>query len=130
MALNCCLYCDVLYVTAHGADVLFVTSPHLPSLSFLDVDTSRGKRTTQLDLNDPADAETLRSLVRDADVFLQSYRPHGLAEHGFGPEDSAALRPGIVHACLTGFAPGGPWGDVKSVSFSPCPLPLYQRMNE
>ena len=69
---------------AHGADVLLVTSPHLPSLPFLDVDTSRGKRTTRLDLNGPADAETLRALV-----FLQAYRPHGLASRGFGPEDYA-----------------------------------------
>lgn len=102
-------------MTAHGADVLLVTSPHLPSLPFLDVDTSRGKRTTQLDLNEPADIETLRALVRDADVFLQSYRPRGLAARGFGPEDCAAWRPGIVHASLTGFSPGGPWQDVKSV---------------
>ncbi|KAI0279613.1 CoA-transferase family III domain-containing protein [Russula aff. rugulosa BPL654] len=101
-------------LATHGADVLLVTSPHLPSLPFLDVDTSRGKRTTQLDLNNPADAETLRALLRDADVFLQSYRPRGLAARGFGPEDCAALRPGIVHASLTGFSPGGPWQDVKS----------------
>jgi crotonobetainyl-CoA:carnitine CoA-transferase CaiB-like acyl-CoA transferase len=101
---------------AHGADVLLVTSPHLHSLPFLDAETSRGKRTTQLDLNNPASAETLRALVCDADVFLQSYRPGGLAARGFGPEDCAALRPGIVHASLTGFSPGGPWEDVKSVS--------------
>ena len=82
------------------------------------MDTSRGKRTTQLDLNSPTDAETLRALVRDADVFLQSYRPGGLAARGFGPESCAALRPGIVHASLTGFSPGGPWQDVKSVGFS------------
>jgi crotonobetainyl-CoA:carnitine CoA-transferase CaiB-like acyl-CoA transferase len=99
----------------HGADVLLVTSPHLPSLPFLDVDTSRGKRTTQLDLNNTADAEMLRALVRDADVFLQPYR---LAARGFGPEDCAALCPGIVHASLTGLPPGGPWQDVKSVGSS------------
>ena len=101
---------------AHGADVLLVTSPRLPSLPFLDVETSRGKRTTQLDLDAPADAEKLRTLVRDADVFVQSYRPGGLVERGFGPEACAAMRPGIVHASLAAFSPGGPWQDVKSVS--------------
>ena len=88
---------------AHGADVLLVTSPHLPFLPFLDVDTSRGKRTTQLDLNYPTDVETLRALVRDADVFL-----HTVISSGFGPDDCVALRPGIVHASLMGFSPGGP----------------------
>jgi hypothetical protein len=34
-------------------------------------------------------------------VFLQAYRPHGLA----GPKDCAALHPGIGHASLTGFSP-------------------------
>lgn len=100
---------------AHGADVLHVTSPRLPSLPLLDVETSRGKRTTQLDLDVPADAEKLRALLRDADVFLQSYRPGGLAARGFGPEKCAEMRPGIVHASLTAFSPGGPWKDVKSV---------------
>jgi len=115
---------------AHGADVLLVTSPDLPSLPFLDVDTSRGKRTTQLDLNSSADAETLRALVRDTDVFLQAYRPRGLAARGFGPKDCAALRPGIVHASLTGFSPGGPWQDVKSVGFLSSLAPLLFPENE
>jgi crotonobetainyl-CoA:carnitine CoA-transferase CaiB-like acyl-CoA transferase len=100
---------------AHGADVLLVTSPNLPALPFLDIETSRGKRTTQLDLNIPTDAAKLRTLLSDADVFLQSYRPGGLSARGFSPEACAELRPGIVHASITAFSPGGPWQDVKSV---------------
>jgi hypothetical protein len=44
--------------------------------------TSRGKRTTQLGLNAPADP--LRMLVRDADIFIQPYRLSSLEERGFG----------------------------------------------
>jgi hypothetical protein len=94
--------------------VLLVTSPNLPSLPFLDIETSRGKRTTQLDLNVPTDAAKLRALLSDADVFLQSYRPGGLAGRGFSPEACAEMRPGIVHASIAGFSLGGPWQDVKS----------------
>ena len=50
-------------------------------------------------------------------MFLQASRPQGLAACGSGPEDCAALRPGIEHAFLKGFSPGGPWEDVKSVGF-------------
>ena len=71
----------------HGADVLWVTSPNLPALPMIDLDTSRGKRTTQLDLNNSTDSECLRSLVKDADVFLQAYRPGGLASRGFSVEE-------------------------------------------
>ncbi|PIL35193.1 hypothetical protein GSI_02983 [Ganoderma sinense ZZ0214-1] len=98
-------------LAGHGADVLWVTSPKLPALPNLDVDTSRDKRTTQLDLNDPADRQTFASLVKDADVFLQSYRPGGLASKGFGVEQVAKARPGIVYASLTAFGWEGPWKD-------------------
>ena len=101
---------------AHGADALLVTSPRLPALPFLDADTSRGKRATQLDLTTAADRETLHTLVKDADVFLQAYRPGGLREKGFGPEDVARARPGIVYASLTAYGWEGPWKDRRGVS--------------
>ncbi|KAF7323878.1 hypothetical protein MKEN_00609200 [Mycena kentingensis (nom. inval.)] len=98
-------------LAAHGADVLLVTSPSLPALPTLDVDTSRGKRTTQLDLTLPEDQATLRTLTSDADVFLQAYRPGGLESKGFGPEELAKLRPGIICANLRAWGWEGPWRD-------------------
>ena len=103
---------------AHGADVLLVTSPNLPSLPLIDIDTSRGKRTTQLDLTLPSDRETLSTLVKDADVFLQAYRPGGLSAKGFGPADLAKLQPGIVYASLTAWGWEGPWKDRRGVCLS------------
>ncbi|KAI0642994.1 CoA-transferase family III [Trametes meyenii] len=96
-------------LAAHGADVLWITSPKLPALPMLDVDTSRGKRTTQLDLNQPASREKLASLVDEANVFLQAYRPGGLASKGFGVEDVVKRRPGIVYASLCAYGWEGPW---------------------
>jgi len=98
-------------LAAHSADVLLVTSPDLPDLPLLDIETSRGKRTTQLDLNLPSDHEILTSLAQDTDVFLQAYRPGGLREKGFGPEHLAKARPGIVYAGLTAYGWEGPWKD-------------------
>ncbi|KAJ7725372.1 CoA-transferase family III [Mycena metata] len=98
-------------LAAHGADVLLVTSPSLPSLPELDADTSRGKRTTQLDLTIPTDHEKLKGLASNADVFLQAYRPGSLASKGFGPKELAALHPGIIAASLTAWGWEGPWKD-------------------
>ncbi|TFY51298.1 hypothetical protein EVG20_g11065, partial [Dentipellis fragilis] len=94
-------------LAAHGADVLHVTSPNLHSEPLLDTETSRGKRTTQLDLNNEADSSTLWDLVKEADVFLQSYRPNSLAQRGFGPNAVAEARPGIVYASLSGYGHEG-----------------------
>lgn len=95
----------------HGADVLKITAAHLPDSGETDIDTGIGKLSAQLDLREAAGMETLRTLVRGADVFSQSYRPGALAARGFSPEDLAALRPGIVCVSLSAWGPTGPWKD-------------------
>ena len=96
-------------LAAHGAEVLHVTGPHLPSLPPLVMDTGRGKRCAALDLRQAADQATLRGLAAGADVFLQGYRPGAIAGHGFAPEDLAAIRPGIVCVSLSAYGHVGPW---------------------
>jgi crotonobetainyl-CoA:carnitine CoA-transferase CaiB-like acyl-CoA transferase len=93
----------------HGADVLRITAAHLPSLGYQEYDTGHGKLSAYLDLRQPAELETLRTLVRDADVFSQGYRPGTLGARGLSPEDLAALRPGIVYVSLCAFSHAGPW---------------------
>lgn len=82
----------------HGADVIWITSPNLPSLPGSDRDVSRGKRTVQLDLDTNAGQDKLRELVKDADVFIQSYRPGSLEKRGFGAEELRKLNPGLIYA--------------------------------
>ena len=96
-------------LAAHGADVLLVTATHLPSLYPLVVDTGRGKASTALDLRQPGARDTLASLARDADIFVQGYRPGAVAGHGFSPDELARLRPGIVYVSLCAYGHEGPW---------------------
>jgi hypothetical protein len=99
-------------LAAHGADVLWVTSPNLEDQPSLDRDFARGKRTIRLDINDEQDRVALDGLLTDADVFLQSYRPGSLARKGLSPERLAAKsKNGIVCANLSAYGPSGPWRD-------------------
>ena len=98
-------------LAAHGADVLLITAPHLPAIPPLVIDTGRGKRSAQLDLRDAASAAQLRTLLGDADIFVQGYRPGGLAALHFSPEQAAALRPGIVYVSLCAYGYEGPWAN-------------------
>jgi crotonobetainyl-CoA:carnitine CoA-transferase CaiB-like acyl-CoA transferase len=93
----------------HGADVLHIASPSLPTIDLFEMDTGHGKRQAWLDLNDELGSETLRSLIAQADVFSQGYRLGSLARRGFGPEDVARLRPGIVYVSENAFGHEGPW---------------------
>ena len=93
----------------HGADVLAVSAAHLPNIEPLVIDTGRGKRSAQTDMCTSEGRDALRKLVRDADVFLQAYRPGALASHGFSPEELCALRPGLVYVTLSAYSHAGPW---------------------
>ena len=94
----------------HGADVIRVTRKDLPDLGPpSDVDTGIGKIQAHIDLRDAAQAEIMRALVKDCDVFLQGYRPGTLAGRGLSPEALAAARPGIVYVTLSAWGHAGPW---------------------
>lgn len=93
----------------HGADVLMVTAPHLPQVPPFVRDTSHGKRSCFLDFNLADEAARLRDLVREADVFIEGYRPHRLEAHGFGADDLVKLRPGLVYVSVNCYGSGGPF---------------------
>src|SRR6202521_3288577 len=93
----------------HGADVLKITAAHLPNIGYQEYDTGHGKLSAHLALREAKDVETLRGLVREADVFSQGYRPGTLGTRGFSPEALAKLRPGIVFVSLCAFSHVGPW---------------------
>ncbi|MDI3380045.1 CoA transferase [Xenophilus aerolatus] len=92
----------------YGADVLLVNSPHLPNIEAI-ADTSRGKRSTHIDLKTAEGAQALWGLVDEAHLFVQGYRPGGLAALGFSPEALARRRPGIVCVSLSAYGTDGPW---------------------
>ena len=90
-----------------GADVLKISAGHLPDSGLVEFDTGIGKLSARLDLRTQADR--LKELVKEADVFSQSYRPGTLAARGFSPEALAELRPGIVCVSLSAWGGSGPW---------------------
>jgi crotonobetainyl-CoA:carnitine CoA-transferase CaiB-like acyl-CoA transferase len=96
-------------LAAHGADVMLVASPHLPSIPWLVIDTGRGKLSTFIDLETPKGRKTLTALAREADIFSQGYRPAALAAHGFSPEALAEWSSGIIYVTLSAYGHVGPW---------------------
>ena len=95
-------------LAAYGADVMLVNAPHLPNIDSI-ADTSRGKLSSHVDLRTADGKATLAGLASHSHVFVQGYRPGALASHGFGPQDLARLRPGIVCVSLSAYGHTGPW---------------------
>lgn len=95
----------------HGADVLNIWRPaeheHDGTYSTANV----GVRSATVDPRSADGAARLRELLGGADVFYANRRPGYLDDIGLGPEEAAAVRPGIVHATATLNGPTGPWSD-------------------
>ena len=95
-------------LAAYGADVMLVNAPHLPNIESI-ADTSRGKLSAHVDLRTAEGKATLARLVSQSHVFVQGYRPGALASLGFGPQEVAQQRPGIVCVSLSAYGHTGPW---------------------
>jgi crotonobetainyl-CoA:carnitine CoA-transferase CaiB-like acyl-CoA transferase len=96
-------------LAAHGADVMLVTAAHLPQMMPLVMDNGRGKLSSYIDLRESTGRDTLIGLARDADIFVQGYRPGAVQDNGFGADELARLRPGIIYVSLCAYGHEGPW---------------------
>lgn len=100
-----------------GADVVKVESEHGDTLRAVGaggVSTNwkvygRNKRSICLDLRAPEGIDVVLQLVRDADVFIESFKPGVLEQMGLGPDVLLAIRPQLVIARISGWGQTGPY---------------------
>ncbi|MFC8076798.1 CoA transferase [Streptomyces sp. NPDC057307] len=92
-----------------GADVLRVDPPLLPEDPKAHADTGFGKRSTRLDLGDPADPAVFDGLLDSADVVVLGYRADSLDRYGLAPDTLSARHPGLIVARLDAWGWTGPW---------------------
>jgi crotonobetainyl-CoA:carnitine CoA-transferase CaiB-like acyl-CoA transferase len=70
---------------------------------------NRSKESLALDLKNPADLASLKTLLTKADVVLQNFRPGVIERLGLDYEAVKAINPRIVYASITGYGTEGPW---------------------
>ena len=83
--------------------------PFLGDRSLYFARVNRGKESIALSLKDPDDLALVRSLVAQADVVVENFRPGVMARLGLGPDDCLALNPRLVYCSISGFGHTGPW---------------------
>jgi hypothetical protein len=96
-----------------GADVLRVDDPGLAELASQHLDNGMGKRSTLLDLREPADRAVFDRLLETADAVVTGYRRGALDAFGLAADTLAARRPGLVIATLDAWGPTGPWRGLR-----------------
>jgi crotonobetainyl-CoA:carnitine CoA-transferase CaiB-like acyl-CoA transferase len=111
--------CAGMMLADLGADVLKIESPDGdPYRSYQGEAYSphfqaynRNKRSLSLDLKLEADRQLFEGLVREADVYIQNFRPGTAERLGAGPKRLHELNPKLVYCSISGFGTSGPYAD-------------------
>jgi crotonobetainyl-CoA:carnitine CoA-transferase CaiB-like acyl-CoA transferase len=114
--------CAGMMLADLGADVIKVESPEGdPYRSYQGGSYSphfqaynRNKRGIALDLKRDADRKLFEGLIREADVFIQNFRPGTAERLGAGPERLRELNPRLVYCAISGFGRNGPYAQRPS----------------
>jgi len=114
--------CAAMMLADLGADVIKVESPEGdPYRSYQGGRYSphfqaynRNKRSIVVDLKKPQDLALFESLIREADVFIQNFRPGTAERLGAGAQRLHALNPRLVYCAISGFGSSGPYVDRPS----------------
>jgi crotonobetainyl-CoA:carnitine CoA-transferase CaiB-like acyl-CoA transferase len=82
-------------------------SPHFQAYN-------RNKRSLALNLKSPGDKGIFEGLLREADVYIQNFRPGTAERLGAGPARLAEINPRLVYCSISGFGSDGPYVDRPS----------------
>ncbi|RPH44545.1 MAG: CoA transferase [Burkholderiales bacterium] len=104
---------DVVKVEPEGGDVLRAGNGRVQvdegvSVGFATINA--GKRSIVVDLKAPEGVAALLALARDADVFIENFRPGVVERLGLGYDAVRAINPSIVYASISGYGQEGEWG--------------------
>jgi len=72
---------------------------------------SRNKRSLSLDLKEAEAQEIVRSLLKEADVLIENFRPGTLEGWGLDPEKLIELNPKLIVLRISGYGQTGPYRD-------------------
>ena len=98
---------EVVKVEGPGGDDTRTWQPPVrDGISTYYLSVNRNKRSVALDLRDPADLAAAHELARRADVFIENFKPGGLARFKLDYDSVSAANPAIVYASISGFGSG------------------------
>jgi crotonobetainyl-CoA:carnitine CoA-transferase CaiB-like acyl-CoA transferase len=114
--------CAGMMLADLGADVIKVESPEGdPYRSYQGEQYSphfqaynRNKRSIVLDLKAQSDRMLFDCLIKQADVFIQNFRPGTAARLGASHERLKALNDRLIYTSISGFGSSGPYVDRPS----------------
>lgn len=114
-------YCTMVLADM-GADVIKVEKypngddtrsmgPYINEESYMYMMVNRNKRGICLNLKTKQGLEVLYKLIKEADVFIENYRPGVTKKLGIDYDTLKALNPTLIYCSISGYGQTGPYKD-------------------
>jgi len=82
-----------------------------PAFSFNFAHLNRNKESLVLDLKAPKGKEICLELLKNADVFVENFRPGTADRLGIGYDTLKAVNPKLIYCSISAFGQSGPYAD-------------------
>ncbi|MGH9022782.1 MAG: CaiB/BaiF CoA transferase family protein, partial [Acidimicrobiia bacterium] len=105
---------EVVKVEPPEGDPARAIGPSIGGRSLYFSSLNSGKRGVCLDLTTPADSQVLESLLADADVVVENFRPQAARKLGVEPDALLARHPRLVVVSVVGYSRSTDRGDRAS----------------
>ena len=113
-----------MILSDQGADIIKVEPPLLgdmarylgssrEGLSAIFAVLNRNKRSIVLDLKEPKDLDIFKTMIKEADVLLENYRPGIVKKLGIDYESLKTINPGLIYTSISGYGQDGPYKNRK-----------------
>jgi crotonobetainyl-CoA:carnitine CoA-transferase CaiB-like acyl-CoA transferase len=95
----------------------FKDDPH-PEKSGLFLHLNTNKRGVTLNLKSETGKIIFREMVKEADILVESFRPHVMHGLGLGYEELEKINPRLVMTSITSFGQTGPYKEYKATDMT------------
>lgn len=104
-------YCSML-LADHGARVIAVEDRRFLADGLFFDPVNRNKEHMSLNLKTREGKEIFFRLAKDADVFMEGFRPGVVGKLGIDYGSVRKINPGIIYCSITGYGQTGPYRDM------------------
>ncbi len=102
---------EVIKIEPPRRDITRTAPPLVGGFSSYFTHFNAGKVGISADLSDPEVAGLMVRLTKDADVFLENFRPGVLARYGLDAETLLRVNPRLIYCSISGYGQEGIWRD-------------------
>ncbi len=105
---------DVIKFERSAGDEMRAYTPKFGTDSVNFALLNRGKKSVVADLKSPEIIKQIESLVREADVLVEQFRPGVMDRLGLGYTALSKINPRLIYCSITGYGQTGPYSQIAA----------------